>query len=428
LQNKLKLLIMAKGFPSPKKVKKVYQLPKQGVKAIFLKTTPTDILMARIWGWLLGDSSISEYRESAMHPGLFVAILRFTHGEDQKEYIFSKRKMLGQYTTMGINIYTPKERDKDQYTFSTITYPWIGELYPIWYTDWYNKKTGETHNIKVVSWNSGIWFKLTPYSLSSWMADDGHRAKKSNYALSTGELPLPCLALLRGVLEEKFGVITTCNRYKDRGSYISAIGLTKYQLRVVAGSIGRFQELFEPSLHRSLRPSKLIFPFGGDPKGVYAHPIAKNAPKDPTEGDLHLTLLCVKKGYDPIGPSSIIHIDMKYWNGTEPLYIRPQKKKQKVSNSPRQSLRAYYAEYHAVCLAEFSEFLREGIFPAQLVDALAKVAHFYQLRAEQVALSGQELNANKLAQKAADYWKEAIRLAPSNFPAAQNWLKSTGRA
>jgi tetratricopeptide (TPR) repeat protein len=32
-----------------------------------------------------------------------------------------------------------------------------------------------------------------------------------------------------------------------------------------------------------------------------------------------------------------------------------------------------------------------------------------------------------LFEKAADYWKEAIRLAPNNYIEAQNWLKMTGR-
>jgi hypothetical protein len=190
---------MVSGFQPPKKV---YKLPKQGTKAKFTDTPP-EILRARIWGFMLGDSSLSDYRESATHPGVFVAVMRFCHGEDQKEYIFTKRKMLGQYTTMGINIWTPKEKGlKDTYGFCTKGYPWIGEIYPLWYTKWYNKKTGETHNIKIVAWNSNIFHELTPASLSSWMADDGSRDKTSGYFLHTGELPLPCLALLRGVLEK----------------------------------------------------------------------------------------------------------------------------------------------------------------------------------------------------------------------------------
>ncbi len=29
--------------------------------------------------------------------------------------------------------------------------------------------------------------------------------------------------------------------------------------------------------------------------------------------------------------------------------------------------------------------------------------------------------------KAAEYWKQAIRLAPNNYIEAQNWLKTPGR-
>jgi hypothetical protein len=30
--------------------------------------------------------------------------------------------------------------------------------------------------------------------------------------------------------------------------------------------------------------------------------------------------------------------------------------------------------------------------------------------------------------KAAEYWKRAIRIAPNNYIEAQNWLKTTGRS
>ena len=33
----------------------------------------------------------------------------------------------------------------------------------------------------------------------------------------------------------------------------------------------------------------------------------------------------------------------------------------------------------------------------------------------------------KLADKAAKYWNQALKLAPDNYPGAQNWLKITGR-
>lgn len=35
--------------------------------------------------------------------------------------------------------------------------------------------------------------------------------------------------------------------------------------------------------------------------------------------------------------------------------------------------------------------------------------------------------AEVLYDKAAEYWKQALKLAPDNYPAARNWLKITGR-
>jgi hypothetical protein len=35
--------------------------------------------------------------------------------------------------------------------------------------------------------------------------------------------------------------------------------------------------------------------------------------------------------------------------------------------------------------------------------------------------------ARTMFDKAAEYWKQAIRLAPNNYIEAQNWLKTTGR-
>jgi len=32
-----------------------------------------------------------------------------------------------------------------------------------------------------------------------------------------------------------------------------------------------------------------------------------------------------------------------------------------------------------------------------------------------------------LFDKAAEYWRQAIKLAPNNYIEAQNWLKTTGR-
>jgi predicted TPR repeat methyltransferase len=32
-----------------------------------------------------------------------------------------------------------------------------------------------------------------------------------------------------------------------------------------------------------------------------------------------------------------------------------------------------------------------------------------------------------LFDKAAEYWRQALKLAPDNYPGARNWLKVTGR-
>jgi hypothetical protein len=35
--------------------------------------------------------------------------------------------------------------------------------------------------------------------------------------------------------------------------------------------------------------------------------------------------------------------------------------------------------------------------------------------------------AEKLFDKAAEYWRQALKLAPDNYPGVRNWLKITGR-
>jgi deoxyribose-phosphate aldolase len=41
--------------------------------------------------------------------------------------------------------------------------------------------------------------------------------------------------------------------------------------------------------------------------------------------------------------------------------------------------------------------------------------------------AGDEQKAEALYDEAAQYWMEAIRIAPNNYIEAQNWLKNTGR-
>ena len=62
-----------------------------------------------------------------------------------------------------------------------------------------------------------------------------------------------------------------------------------------------------------------------------------------------------------------------------------------------------------------------------LPSALNNIAVIYHYRGEQAIENGQSEISLILFEKAADYWKEAIRLAPTNYIEAQNWLKMTGR-
>ena len=62
-----------------------------------------------------------------------------------------------------------------------------------------------------------------------------------------------------------------------------------------------------------------------------------------------------------------------------------------------------------------------------LPQALNNIAVIYHYRGEQ-ALENNQLEISRLLfDKAADYWREAIRLAPTNYIEAQNWLQMTGR-
>lgn len=62
-----------------------------------------------------------------------------------------------------------------------------------------------------------------------------------------------------------------------------------------------------------------------------------------------------------------------------------------------------------------------------LPQALNNIATIYHYRGEQAIQGGQPEVATMLFDKAADYWKEAIRLAPTNYIEAVNWLKTSNR-
>ena len=62
-----------------------------------------------------------------------------------------------------------------------------------------------------------------------------------------------------------------------------------------------------------------------------------------------------------------------------------------------------------------------------LVQALNNIAVIYHYQGEKAKEAGDSDAAERLFDKAADYWKRAISIAPNNYLEAQNWLKTTGR-
>jgi tetratricopeptide (TPR) repeat protein len=60
----------------------------------------------------------------------------------------------------------------------------------------------------------------------------------------------------------------------------------------------------------------------------------------------------------------------------------------------------------------------------QALNNIAVIYHYQGVKAS----NRQNLEIAKgLFDKAAEYWRQAIKLAPNNYIEAQNWLKTTGR-
>lgn len=64
----------------------------------------------------------------------------------------------------------------------------------------------------------------------------------------------------------------------------------------------------------------------------------------------------------------------------------------------------------------------------RLPQALNNIAVIYHYQGDRAKEAGEKEAAEALYDKAAEFWKEAIRLAPNNYIEAQNWLKTTGRS
>lgn len=67
----------------------------------------------------------------------------------------------------------------------------------------------------------------------------------------------------------------------------------------------------------------------------------------------------------------------------------------------------------------------------QALNNIAVIYHSQAVRAQNMYAEEEGDEYMELAReffdKAAEYWIQAIRLAPDNYPGAQNWLKVTGR-
>jgi tetratricopeptide (TPR) repeat protein len=75
------------------------------------------------------------------------------------------------------------------------------------------------------------------------------------------------------------------------------------------------------------------------------------------------------------------------------------------------------------------EFYKEALdLNPRMPQALNNIAVIYHYQGEKEKDSGNDEVAEDLFDQAAEYWKEAIRLAPNNYIEVQNWLKITGRS
>jgi tetratricopeptide (TPR) repeat protein len=64
---------------------------------------------------------------------------------------------------------------------------------------------------------------------------------------------------------------------------------------------------------------------------------------------------------------------------------------------------------------------------SRLPQAFNNIAVIYHYQGTQASTRKEFELAQNMFDKASDYWKKAIRLAPNNYIEAQNWLKITGK-
>lgn len=79
---------------------------------------------------------------------------------------------------------------------------------------------------------------------------------------------------------------------------------------------------------------------------------------------------------------------------------------------------------YSLALEYYHQALELNSKLSQAYNNIAVIYHYQGVKSSEKRNS--EV-AKKLFNKAADYWKQAIRLAPNNYIEAENWLKTTGR-
>ncbi|MGB3507735.1 MAG: photosystem I assembly protein Ycf3 [Microcoleaceae cyanobacterium] len=80
---------------------------------------------------------------------------------------------------------------------------------------------------------------------------------------------------------------------------------------------------------------------------------------------------------------------------------------------------------HDRALEYYDQALENNPRMPQALNNIAVICHY---RGENAKETGHPEEAKAWLDKAADYWKQAINLAPNNYIEAQNWLKTTGRS
>nr|YP_010716124.1 photosystem I assembly protein Ycf3 [Crepidomanes latealatum]WDE75859.1 photosystem I assembly protein Ycf3 [Crepidomanes latealatum] len=80
---------------------------------------------------------------------------------------------------------------------------------------------------------------------------------------------------------------------------------------------------------------------------------------------------------------------------------------------------------HTKALEYYFQALERNPFLPQAFNNMAVICHY---RGEQAIEQGEPEDSEAWFDQAAEYWKQAISLSPSNYIKAQNWLKITRRS